>query len=134
MANKADALFADYLYERWSATNAPNAGTTCVANVGVAGMPAYNRNIIESLSFSARNVTAASVTLTLSVRAATIAGTTLASWDFILAANASIQDCYAQLNIPAPRGQDLFVEFGTPAASVTQKVSIAGWRETSQTP
>jgi hypothetical protein len=58
------------------------------------------RNIVESLIYSARNVTAATVTLTASIRAASIAGTVLASWDILLAANASVQDCFAQLNYP----------------------------------
>lgn len=134
MANKADALLTDYLYERWNAVSAPAAGTTCVANVGATGMPAYNRIMIEMISFSARNVTAAAVTLTLSARAASIAGTSLGSWDFIVGANASIQDCYSQVNIAGIRGQDVFLEFGTPQASVTQKISASGWKEVSQTP
>jgi hypothetical protein len=133
MANSSDGLFRDYMRERWTASSAPTAGTTCVASVGnSATMHSKARNIVESLIYSARNVTAATVTLTASIRAASIAGTVLASWDILLAANASVQDCFAQLNIPAPRGQDLFAEFGTPATSVTQKVSIAGWTEVSQ--
>jgi hypothetical protein len=63
------------------------------------------RNIVESLIYSARNVTAATVTLTASIRAASIAGTVLASWDILLAANASVQDCFAQLNIPPLEGR-----------------------------
>jgi len=141
MANKSEGLFADYMRERWTATNNPAAGTTCVAAAsGVAGgtglpanfLGAKERFIIESLIYSARNVTAAAVTLTASVRASSITGTVLASWDVIVGAGASVQDCFAQLNFPAPRGQDLVVEFGTPAASVTQKVAAAGWIERSQ--
>jgi hypothetical protein len=129
MSKGVDGLLDDYFRARWSSTNAPAAGTTCVATTGVVNLSSRSRNIIEMLGFSARNVTAAAVTMTLSVRSASIAGTVLASWDFILAANVGIQDCYSQLNINAPRGQDIVVEFGTPVASVTQKVSVSGWTE-----
>jgi hypothetical protein len=35
------------------------------------------------------------------------------------------------VNILSSRGVPIYVDFGTPAASVTQKVSIAGWRNNS---
>lgn len=142
MANSSDGLFKDYMRERWTTTNSPAAGTTCVAaasgTAGGTGLPtntigSQERYIIESLLLSARNVGAAAVTLTANVRASSITGTILAGVDVIVAVNGSYQDCFAQLNFPAPRGQDLVVEFGTPAASVTQRVSAAGWIERSQT-
>lgn len=131
MSKGVDGLLDDYFRARWTGTSTPAAGTTCVASAAVVAMSNKSRNIIEMLGFSARNATAAAVTMTLSIRAASIAGSVLASWDFILANGVGIQDCYSQLNVNAPRGQDIVVEFGTPVASVTQKVSISGWTENS---
>lgn len=141
MASSSDGLFKDYMRERWTLTSNPAAGATCVGSAsgsGGAGLPSTNsiatkeRYIIESLIASARNATAAAVTLTANIRAASIGGSIIASWDVIVAVGGSYQDCFAQLNYPAPRGQDLVVDFGTPVASVTQKVSAAGWVERSQ--
>jgi len=132
MSKGVDGLLDDYFRARWNGVSQPAAGTTCVATTGTtATLSNKQRNMLEMLGFSARNATAAAVTMTLNVRAASIAGTVLAAWDFILANGVSIQDCYSQLNINAPRGQDIVVEFGTPVASVTQKVSISGWTENS---
>ena len=131
MSKGVDGLLDDYFRQRWNGTSAPAAGTTCVASTGVVNIGARERVLIEMLGFSAMNATAAGVTMTLSVRSASIAGTVLASWNFVLANGVGIQDCYSQLNINAPRGQDLVVEFGAPVASVTQKVNISGWLESS---
>lgn len=129
--HKVDGLLADQMRERFTGTSAPSAGATCAANTGVTLSSSKARNVLESIIFSARNVSGGVVTLTCSVRAISIAGTAIASWDILVANNTSVQDCY-NIRLPAPRGQDLWVEFGTPVSSVTQKVSIAGYTEVNQ--
>jgi hypothetical protein len=127
MANRSEGLITDSLIHLWNATSAPAAGTTCVANSGAVGT---TKPIITHLGWSIRNATAASYTATLSVRDVSAAGTVLASWDVVCAANVGQLDNFG-LNIIGSKSGALFVDFGTPAASVTQKVSIAGWRNQS---
>jgi len=131
MSKGVDGLTDDYFRQRWNAVAAPAAGATCAASSGIANIGARERILVEMIGFSARNATAAGVTMTLTARAASIAGTALASWDFVLPTAVGIQDCYSQVNIVGARGQDVFIEFGTPVASVTQKVSATGWLESS---
>jgi len=140
MANASDGLFKDYLRERFTQTTSAAGVTACASASGVANgngnlpnnMPAKSRAVVESLTFSAANKTAAGVTVTVSVRDASIAGQVLNSWDFLVAAGGVTNDCYAQLNVAALRGHDLVAEMGTPNASLSYRVSIAGWFEVSQ--
>lgn len=140
MAQKADGLFTDYLRERWTARSAPALGATAVASASGSGgtglvantIGSKERYVIESMIVSCANNGAAAVTVTAEVRAASIGGAVIANWDVIIAASGSYQDCFAQLNFPAPRGQDLVVDV-TASASVTSKVAAAGWIERSQT-
>lgn len=127
MANRSEGLITDSLIHLWNANHAPAAGTTCVANSGVVDTC---KPIITQLGWSIRNATAAAFTATLSVRDVSIAGTVLATWDIVTAVGGGNVDTF-RLNIVGSKGKALFVEFGTPAASVTQKVSIAGWRNQS---
>lgn len=127
MANRSEGLITDSLIHLWNANSAPAAGTTCVAN-----SPALDttKPILTQLGWSIRNATAAAFTATLSVRDVSIAGTVLATWDIVTATNGGNVDTFA-VNLAGSKGKSIFVEFGTPAASVTQKVSIAGWRNQS---
>lgn len=129
MSKRGDGLLTDMLAHNCSATASPNAGTTCTANVApVAG--SHEKIHLTNLGWSIRNVTAAAFTATLNVRDATIGGTVLATWDIVIGANAGLQDSWA-VNIMGLRGNAVNVDFGAPAASVTQKVSVQGWRQIS---
>lgn len=123
MAYRDRALIIDSLGNNWTAANAPAAGATCVASVPAVK---YARNHITQLGWSCRNAAAAPFTASLAVRDASIAGTVLATWDIVVVNGTGQQDTFA-LNIKGLKNSALFVEFGTPAASVTQKVSAAGW-------
>ena len=127
MANRSEGLIVDSLIHLWNATSAPAAGTTCVANSGAVDR---QKNVLTQLGWSIRNVSAAAYTATLNVRDASPAGTVLASWDMIVGTNSAQLDTFG-VNILSSRGVPIYVDFGTPAASVTQKVSIAGWRNNS---
>ena len=127
MANRSEGLITDSLIHLWNATHAPAAGTTCTANSGAVDK---QKNVLTQLGWSIRNASAAAVTATLSVRDASPAGTVLASWDTIVAVGGSQLDTFG-VNLLSSRGVPIYVDFGTPVASVTQKVSIAGWRNNS---
>lgn len=127
MAARSEGLITDSLIHLWNATSAPAAGTTCVANSGAVGQ---TKPVLTQIGWSIRNVTAAAFTATLSVRDVSAAGTVLASWDVICAVNSAQIDTFG-VNILGSKGGAIYVDWGTPAASVTQKVSIAGWRAQS---
>ena len=123
MAAREAALIIDSLGNNWNANSAPTAGTTCTASVAPAAKGRVNLSV---LGWSVRNATAAGVTVTLSVRDASIAGTVLASWDMLVATASALTDTFYP-QIRGLRGNAISVDFGAPAASVTQKVNIAGW-------
>ncbi len=128
MARREEGLIIDSLGHSWNAQASPSAGTTCTCSV--APSSGLTRVMLTNLGWSIRNAGAAAFTATLNVRDASIAGTVLASWDMIVGAAASLQDTYP-LSIKGIRGHNLSFDFGTPASSVTQKVSAMGWEEKS---
>lgn len=138
MSKGVDGLLNDYYRQRWNVTSAPSGGTTCVVNTKTAFplISSRNRNVLEAVIFSVKNLTAAAATATLEVREASITGTVLASVDIIVAAGATFADCYSQWYIPATRGGTadyghLSVSMNTVQASVVQKINITGWLESS---
>ena len=130
MAKKADELIIDSLSNNWQVNHAPSAGTTCTASVQPTMAGSHERLHLTQLGWSIRNVSAAAYTATLSVRDATIGGAVLGTWDIVIASNTGLQDSWA-VNMIGLKGNALNIDFGTPAASVTQKVSAAGWRNQS---
>ena len=134
MSKKSAELIAEQLANRWSARHAPSAGTTCVVSQAVIGGQPNGRHVLDAIMGSVYNKTAAPVTVTVSIRDASIAGTVLADWDFIAdsVAAAAGAACVAFAFAPQIQGiraSAMFAEFGTPNASVVQKLSIAGWTE-----
>ena len=126
MAFRDKALIIDSLGNNWNANSTPAAGATCSASV----TPAVKERIhLNQLGWSIRNAQAAAYAATLNVRHASIGGTVIGSWDIQAAAGGGLQDSWA-VNLMGKRGVPLNVDFGVPASSVTQKVSIAGWRDT----
>jgi len=127
MAFRDKALIIDSLGNNWSANNTTASGTTLAVS---SPTPAAKERIhMTQLGWSERNAAAAAYTSTLNVRHASIGGTVVASWDIIAALGVSVQDTWV-VNLMGKKGVPLVVDFGTPLASVTQKVSIAGWRDT----
>lgn len=127
MAQRDRALIIDSLGNNWNAYNTTASGTTLAVS---SPTPAAKERIhLTQIGWSERNVAAATYTSTLSVRHASINGTVVASWDILPAVGASLQDSWV-VNIMGKKGVPISVDFGTPLASVTQKVSIAGWRDT----
>ena len=125
MNPKANQSLIQSLTNRWEAIHNPSANTTCVASVAAV---ANARHRATNILASCRNQTAADVTTTLTIRDSSYAGTVLAQLDWLTyAADAVI--IAAPVNISGLLGNAVFVEFGTPAASVTQKVALSGWTE-----
>lgn len=126
MSKKSEELEIYELANRWNAHHEPAIGTTCTASVGV--VPKARHNVV-SLSYSLVNLTAAAITQPLSIRDASIAGTVLCKFNVLQAANTGSQQCFANLELPGIMSNDVFVEFGTPGASITQTVAMCGWTE-----
>lgn len=125
MAKKTDELIIHQLADRWTVTHNPAAGTTVIASqAGVA--KALHQ--LTTLNCSIANMTAAAVTVTLSVRDSSIAGTVLAQFGYVVGTNSATQSSY-YLDLPGLIGNAIVAEMGTPAASVTQKITICGWTE-----
>lgn len=123
--NKANEALISSILRRETATHNPAAGTTAV--VSVAGVPKV-RYTLDTLTVSQRNQTAAAYTATLTVRDASIAGTILAQWEFVTAINA-VDRFSERLALPGLVNSGIFSVWDPPAASVTQKVAIAAYRE-----
>ena len=133
MAQKAQALLIDSIGRRWSARSAPAVSATAVATMSAdPGMP-KGRHVVDSVIGSFMNRTAAAVTVTASVRDASIAGTVLADADFIadsVAAAAGAAGVAFQMIGPFPglRGNAVVADL-TAATSVIGKITMAGWTE-----
>lgn len=128
MAIRDAGLIIDSLGHNFNVNASPTSGTTCTASV--APSSGTTRVMLTNLGWSLRNATGAAYTATLNVRDASIAGTVLASWDIIIGTSSSLQDTWV-VNVKGLRGRNLNVDFGAPASSITQKVSLAGWEEKS---
>lgn len=128
MAIRDAGLIIDSLGHNFNKVGNPNAGTTCT--VSVAPSCSTTRMMLSNLGWSIRNAGAAAYTATLNVRDASIGGTVLATWDIVIGAAAGLQDTWL-VNVKGLRGNAINVDFGTPASSVTQRVSLAGWEEKS---
>lgn len=127
MANRADGLIINSLGDNVSSTHAPAAGTTAQATIAPSSGMA--RVCLTNIGWSIRNATAAAYTATLNVRDVSAGGNTVvASWDVVVAVGGSAQDSF-NYTYKGIRGDSVQVDFGTPAASVVQKVNVAGWRE-----
>lgn len=126
MSKKENELLIYSLANRWVAHHEPAAGTTCVGTVAAIAKAQHNTT---SLSYSILNTTAAAVTCTLSIRDASIAGTVLSQWKFTVATATAQQGTFANLDLPGIMSNALVAEFGTPASSVTQSLSMCGWTE-----
>jgi hypothetical protein len=134
MANRN--LINDMLGKRWSDTDAPNAGTAVSVssntNLGEAAISGTARQNLETLIYSIKNQVgagAALATVTVSVRHATQAGTVVASFDHLIPASTTANVAMTSLGIQGKWGKALRVTMDTVVASLTQKVSIAGWTE-----
>lgn len=128
MSKRSDLLVACMLGNRWRATSAPSAGTTCVANIPTAGLQATQRVHLENLFYSIRNG-GGNVTVQVQVRGAN-GNTVYATMDHILQATSSIAVSVAGMAFANPKlGVGLNVFMTTVLASVVQAVNISGWIE-----
>lgn len=128
---KADQLLANMLGERWKVTHAPAAGTTILAHVTSTPSLSQRRHL-DTLWYSIRNYVGAGgalATVTVSVRNASPAGTVIASVDHIVPISSTATVCMTNLGLFAKPGAGLAVTMDTVVASLTQKVTMAGWTE-----
>ena len=126
MANRDEAAVIDFLGNCWNSTF--SIGNTATASVSASVTPAIKgRAHLTQLGWSVKNLSGSnSVTAVLEVRDASVAGTLLASWEIIVAAGTTQQDCYV-LNIQGLRGKSLNMAFDVVRANLYTKVSAAGW-------
>jgi hypothetical protein len=120
----------DFLTNRWSATSAPAAGTTCSADVVARGPQA--RIHLESLLYTIDNrgvSTGLKQTVTVNVRLGSIAGTVIASVPLTVYSSTVQNVAITNLGLPGERGIGLNVSMNTVIASMVQAVNVAGWYE-----
>lgn len=127
MAMKYNGVIIESLTNTWSATSNPADGTTCVCNSPVTANT-FSRHNLTILQYSIANNTAASIQAVLSVRDNAANGTVLSQVRLTIPA-ASSNQFTSNLNLPGTQGNRFFAEFGTPATSVFQNITIAGWQE-----
>ncbi len=125
MAYRDRALIIDSLGSNWFAQASPSIGVTASASVTPAA-PTIRPHLTQ-LGWSLNNSAgAAAATGKISVKNSSTAGTVYGAWDIGAAAGGFAQDTWS-VNIKGKKGKPFFVDSGTPSASATYKVSIAGW-------
>lgn len=124
--NRANEALIASILDRWTTTHNPSANTTALATVAAVNNA---RHTLDTLIVSQTNMTAAAFTATLTVRDASIAGTILAQVDFVTAVNASDRFSEAKIGLQGLKNSALAIHFAPPAASVTQKITIAGYTQ-----
>jgi hypothetical protein len=114
--------------DRWRATDNPTGASAaaCTAPAGVIASQA--RPHLETILGSIWNSNAAS-TVQLQVRIASAAGTVICALDNIVNTSTVGQINLVSLGLPGKRGAGFWVGFNTAVASLTTKLSIAGWTE-----
>lgn len=128
MAAHEKALLIDSLSNNFVRTAGPAAGTTCSASVSPAAPT--SRVMLTNLGWAINNVAGTTGPMsTLTVSSGSIAGTVLASWRITPVGLGSFQDSWT-VNIKGKKGVSVAAFWGTPSASVTQSVSMAGWFDT----
>ena len=132
MAYRDRSLLIDSLGSNFAATttSAGTAAAVASACCSVQAASGHERIRLTQLGWSVRNHQAAGVTMTLQVSHATGTSvpTVLASWDLFPAAAGYALDNFV-VNFMGKKGLGLQAVMNTPLGSVTQKVSIAGWRD-----
>lgn len=129
MAFRDRAAVIESMTNLWNNTHAPSAGTTCAATV-VPALPT-TRVHLTNIGWSVANATLSTgPSSNLEVRHRSIAGTLIASWTINPIGLGSFQDQWSGMNLMGKKGAAMVVDFTAPVASITQKVSIAGWYET----
>jgi hypothetical protein len=119
-----------FFRDRWSATHAPAAGATVIAaSPTPVGQARQNCEFIWYSIFNQGVGTGIGFTVTVQIRSASIAGTVLASVDHYVASTTAVQVSTGGMGIPGKRGQAIIATMSTVIASLSQKVSIAGWTE-----
>lgn len=127
MSKRESELMIAELSQRANARSAPAAGTT--ASCSVQPATPNGRLNLNTYAYSIKNMTAAPVTVTASVSDASIAGTVLMDWDFVVAAAAAVQGAFTKLNVQGLRGNSITCWMSAPASSVVQKVAMATWED-----
>ncbi len=126
MSKKSDGVIADSLDNRWQVTHAPAAAATIVASVS-APQSARSQHNLETLSYTIKNITAGIHTVTTSVRAASVAGTVLASWDDMCPATSTTNRHLTKLGIRVANGEAMHFTQDTVLANVKCTLNATGW-------
>ena len=130
MSKKSDGLLADMLSNRWSYTStATNA--TLTPEVVAAPQSAKEQRHMDFfyLSFLSKNTL--SFTIAAQVRDASVAGTILAQFPFIIGASQVAQVAMSDIHLVATNGKGFFITTDTAQPSVTATCNAAGWTDSS---
>ena len=131
MSKRSDGLLADLLGQRWQATHSPAAAATIVL-ASPTPTDGHTTIHLDHLSFSIKNMAAATHTVTTAIRDASIAGTVLWSMDHLVTNATSKEVTISNMHVEATKGKPLVITQDTVLASVKATVNIAGWSEQHQ--
>lgn len=115
-----------FFRDRWTATDAPAGGSAAVATGPAWRVEPLQRPQLETLWYSIWNSNAC-VTVQVQVRVASAAGTLVASVDHQVLTSTVASAGFTGMGIPGKRGQKFWAGMNTAVASLTSKVTIAGW-------
>ncbi len=120
MSKRSEHLLASLLGADYNATSNPAAAATCVVTLTCPNPK--SRVTLTNLLLNETNVTAADHTAVVSIRDASIAGTVLGQHQMIVRFG-GYDGLAAPMFLSGNLGNNVVIEFGTPAASVTQKIT-----------
>lgn len=129
MSKRADGLIADMLSNRWSFTDL-KTNATFTASVGDTQSAREQRHM-DFFYLSVLNKNTANHTVTASLRDASVAGTVLAQFPFLVGASQVSQVSISDIHHVATQGKGFVVTLDTVAPSVTAAVNAAGWTDAS---
>lgn len=130
MSKRSDGLLADMLYNRWSYTStATNA--TLTAEVVSAPMSAKEQRHMDFFYLSILNKNTLNFTMAAQVRDASVAGTILAQFPFLVGASQVAQVSISDIHLVPAQGKGIYITTDTVQPSVTATCNAAGWTDAS---
>lgn len=130
MSKRSDGLLADMLSNRWSYTStATNA--TLTSQVVAAPQSAKEQHHMDFFYLSILSKNTLSFTMAAQVRDASVAGSILAQFPFIVGASQVAQVAMSDIHLVATNGKGFFITTDTVQPSVTATCNAAGWTDAS---
>ena len=130
MNKKAENLWADLLFNRWTVTHETAGGTVNAATT--APLMPKHVHVMDNLVYNITNTNATAHTVTVQVREGSLAGTVIWALTHLVGASSTAHVGLSGVGIKAPAGDVLRVTTDTFLASVKASVAMSGWIATGE--